>query len=382
MAITQYGSFFSIFILLILISPAIMLGVIGKSFKNYVLVISIPIIYMFIGDRIKYFCIFLTVEILLIYLYYRLKDKFKTNYFYYGILCLSISPVIYSKLNIYTDWKSIEFLGMSYLGFRIWQIIIEIHDNNFDKFSLKNLLYFIAFFPTISSGPIDRYKRFTNDVNLNLDKEDYFNHFFIIGIKKIVFGIVYKFAFADFIYIFFIKECIEADMAIIDYLKYMYLYTFYLFFDFAGYSNMAIGTGYLIGIKVPENFNKPFLARNMKEFWERWHMSLSRWFGDFVFTRIVLNLLRNGIVRNQKNAVRVGYMLTMTLMGFWHGFTLYYVLYGIYQGAALVFTDMYLKSKAYRKHIKMPYYNIISRFICFHIVSFGLLIFSGYLIKF
>ena len=171
-------------------------------------------------------------------------------------------------------------------------------------------------------------------------------------------------------------------MAIIDYLKYMYLYTFYLFFDFAGYSNMAIGTGYLIGIKVPENFNKPFLARNMKEFWERWHMSLSRWFGDFVFTRIVLNLLRNGIVRNQKNAVRVGYMLTMTLMGFWHGFTLYYVLYGIYQGAALVFTDMYLKSKAYRKHIKMPYYNIISRFICFHIVSFGLLIFSGYLIKF
>ena len=178
MAITQYGSFFSIFILLILISPAIMLGFIGKSFKNYVLVISIPIIYMFIGDRIKYFCIFLTVEILLIYLYYRLKDKFKTNYFYYGILFLSISPVIYSKLNIYTDWKSIEFLGMSYLGFRIWQIIIEIHDNNFDKFSLKNLLYFIAFFPTISSGPIDRYKRFINDVNLNLDKEDYFNHFF------------------------------------------------------------------------------------------------------------------------------------------------------------------------------------------------------------
>lgn len=382
MAITQYGSFFSIFILLLLILPVILLGISGKNFKNYVLFISIPIIYIFIGDRIKYFCIFLIVEIILIYLYYRLKDKFKTKYFYYGILCLSISPVVYSKLNIYTDWKSIEFLGMSYLEFRIWQIIIEIHDNNFDRFSLKNLLYFIAFFPTISSGPIDRYKRFINDVNLKLDKKEYFDQYFLVGIKKIVLGIIYKFAFADFIYIFFIKVLIEADMSIIDYLKYMYLYTFYLFFDFAGYSNMAIGIGYLIGVKVPENFNKPFLARNMKEFWERWHMSLSRWFGDFVFTRIVLNLLRNQIVGNQKNAVRVGYMLTMSLMGLWHGFTLYYILYGIYQGIALVLTDIYLKSKAYRKHIKMPHYNLISRFICFHIVAFGLLLFSGYLIKF
>ena len=243
-------------------------------------------------------------------------------------------------------------------------------------------MYFIAFFPTISSGPIDRYKRFINGVNLKLDKKEYFDQYFLVGIKKIVIGIIYKFAFADFIYIFFIKVLIEADMSIIDYLKYMYLYTFYLFFDFAGYSNMAIGTGYLIGIKVPENFNKPFLARNMKEFWERWHMSLSRWFGDFVFTRIVLNLLRNQIVSNQKNDVRVGYMLTMSLMGLWHGFTLYYILYGIYQGTALVLTDIYLKSKAYRKHIKMPHYNLISRFICFHIVAFGLLLFSGYLIKF
>jgi membrane protein involved in D-alanine export len=129
----------------------------------------------------------------------------------------------------------------------------------------------------------------------------------------------------------------------------MYVYTFYLYFDFAGYSDMAIGTSYLLGIKAPENFNQPFLAKSMKELWERWHMSLSRWFGDYVFSRFVLNVLRSGMVKKQSTAARMGFFVTMTLMGCWHGFTLYYVIYGMYHGLALALTDYYLKTKFYRK---------------------------------
>lgn len=174
---------------------------------------------------------------------------------------------------------------------------------------------------------------------------------------------------------------ISSEVSVVTSLEYMYVYTMYLFFDFAGYSLMAIGTGYLLGITLPDNFNKPFLSRNMKEFWERWHISLSKWFGDYLFSRLVLNFLRSGVIKKQKTAIRFAYMITMLTMGIWHGFTTYYILYGLYHGIMLVISDIYVKSKSYRKHIKLPYYNFVSRVICFHFIAFGMLIFSGYLFK-
>jgi membrane protein involved in D-alanine export len=104
---------------------------------------------------------------------------------------------------------------------------------------------------------------------------------------------------------------------------------------FAGYSDMAIGTSYLLGIKVPENFNQPFLAKSMKELWERWHMSLSRWFGDYVFSRFVLNVLRSGYGKETIYGSAHGLFCDHDPHGFWHGFTLYYVIYGMYHGLAL-----------------------------------------------
>ena len=163
-------------------------------------------------------------------------------------------------------------------------------------------------------------------------------------------------------------------------LLYMYAYTLYLFFDFAGYSCFAIGTSYLLGIRAPENFNKPFLARNMKEFWDRWHMSLSKWFGDYLFSRFVLNTLRNGTFRSRKAASRWGFLLTMTVMGLWHGFALHYLIYGLYEGGMLVLTDVYLKSKHYRKHKDNRFYDPVSRIVNFQAIAVGMLLFSGYLL--
>ena len=208
----------------------------------------------------------------------------------------------------------------------------------------------------------------------------YIDNYLIPGIKKIFLGIIYKFSIAEFINIFLLGK-ISEDISLISTMEYMYVYTFYLFFDFAGYSLMAIGTGYLLGITLPDNFNKPFLSRNMKEFWERWHISLSKWFGDYLFSRLVLNFLRSGVIKKQKTAIRFAYMITMLTMGIWHGFTIYYILYGLYHGIMLVISDIYVKSKSYRKHIKLPYYNFVSRVICFHFIAFGMLIFSGYLFK-
>lgn len=87
----------------------------------------------------------------------------------------------------------------------------------------------------------------------------------------------------------------QVDINLVHLIIYMYLYGFYLFFDFAGYSLMAVGTSKVFGINTPMNFNKPFIAKDMKDFWNRWHISLSHWFRDFVFNRLVFKMFKDKI---------------------------------------------------------------------------------------
>lgn len=380
MVITEYGNMFSLYIFGLLLLPAVVMGCLGKKIHYYGIVISIPILYMLMGEHLKNFLIILCLDIAILYLYYRFYRKYKYTWIYYLTLVLMVLPVVEVKAAYCWDFNAWAFLGISYFGFRIWQLVIEIHDGHIDNFNICEILYFLCFFPSVSSGPIDRYKRFSLEIKSDIGGSIYIDKYLIPGIKKIFWGIIYKFSIAEFINIFFLNK-ISSEVSVVTSLEYMYVYTMYLFFDFAGYSLMAIGTGYLLGITLPDNFNKPFLSRNMKEFWERWHISLSRWFGDYLFSRLVLNFLRSGVIKKQKTAIRFAYMITMLTMGIWHGFTTYYILYGLYHGIMLVISDIYVKSKSYRKHIKLPYYNFVSRVICFHFIAFGMLIFSGYLFK-
>ena len=380
MVITEYGNMFSLYIFGLLLLPAVVMGCLGKKIHYYGIVISIPILYMLMGEHLKNFLIILCLDIAILYLYYRFYRKYKYTWIYYLTLVLMVLPVVEVKAAYCWDFNAWAFLGISYFGFRIWQLVIEIHDGHIDNFNICEILYFLCFFPSVSSGPIDRYKRFSLEIKSDIGGSIYIDKYLIPGIKKIFWGIIYKFSIAEFINIFFLNK-ISSEVSVVTSLAYMYVYTMYLFFDFAGYSLMAIGTGYLLGITLPDNFNKPFLSRNMKEFWERWHISLSRWFGDYLFSRLVLNFLRSGVIKKQKTAIRFAYMITMLTMGIWHGFTTYYILYGLYHGIMLVISDIYVKSKSYRKHIKLPYYNFVSRVICFHFIAFGMLIFSGYLFK-
>lgn len=380
MVITEYGNMFSLYMFGLLLLPAVVMGCLGKKIHYYGIVISIPILYMLMGEHLKNFLIILCLDIAILYLYYRFYRKYKYTWIYYLTLVLMVLPVVEVKAAYCWDFNAWAFLGISYFGFRIWQLVIEIHDGHIDNFNICEILYFLCFFPSVSSGPIDRYKRFSLEIKSDIGGSIYIDKYLIPGIKKIFWGIIYKFSIAEFINIFFLNK-ISNEISFITSLEYMYVYTMYLFFDFAGYSLMAIGTGYLLGITLPDNFNKPFLSRNMKEFWERWHISLSKWFGDYLFSRLVLNFLRSGVIKKQKTAIRFAYMITMLTMGIWHGFTTYYILYGLYHGIMLVISDIYVKSKSYRKHIKLPYYNFVSRVICFHFIAFGMLIFSGYLFK-
>ena len=151
-----------------------------------------------------------------------------------------------------------------------------------------------------------------------------------------------------------------------------------MFFDFAGYSLMAIGTSYFLGIKTPENFNKPFISRDMKEFWDRWHITLSHWFRDFIFSRFMMKSIRKKWFTTRLQGAAAGFIVNMLIMGMWHGISLSYLCYGLYHGCLLAATEVYQKkSKFYKKHKKTVWYQVASWIITLQLVMFGFLIFSG-----
>ncbi|WP_294405835.1 D-alanyl-lipoteichoic acid biosynthesis protein DltB [uncultured Clostridium sp.] len=405
MFFTQYGDYLYIYILIVSLVPAVILGCVGKNIKFYGFLLSVGMFLAIEGFKINevtrqifsgqirqalkspqlqllLFLMFIIGEIILIKAYFEIRKKTDNKYLYFFVLFLSMMPLLIVKIAAVNKvTKTIGFVGLSYLNFRSIQIIIEIYDGTIKELNMWETLYFLIFFPTLSSGPVDRSRRFNEDIKRKIEGSVYINEYLLTGIIKISKGMIYKFIIAAFISVLWMDK-IPKEITVINSWNYMYAYSLYLFFDFAGYSSFAVGTAYILGVKVPENFNKPFISKDMKEFWTRWHISLSRWFGDYIFSRFVLNSMRKKRFKNRITASHVAQIITMAIMGFWHGLEVFYVIYGFYQGIVLVLTDIYQrKSKFYKKHKKEKWFNYVQIFITFHVACFGLLIFSGYLFK-
>lgn len=384
MKLSQYGDYLYLYILLISFIPAIIMGIRGKNIKYYGLFLSIPMVGLIIGsDSIEMllFIMFILGELLVTYTYLRIRKKTDNKFLYYLALFVSMLPLIITKLSVKVSFGPIGFIGLSYLNFKAIQMIIEIYDGAIDKVNFFTYIYFLLFFPTLSSGPIDRYRRFEENLNITVSREEYINDYLYVGIRKLFIGLGYKFVLAYLINTLW-KSKIPTDVTFLNGLNYMYAYSLYLFFDFAGYSSFAVGTSYIIGIKTPDNFNKPFLSKDMKEFWTRWHISLSRWFGDYIYSRILLSSMRKKRFKSRFAAAHFAQIITMLVMGIWHGLYGFYIVYGLYQGVVLVLTDiLQRKWKYYKKHKKDKWFQYVQIVLNFQVVCFGLLLFSGYLFK-
>jgi membrane protein involved in D-alanine export len=239
-----------------------------------------------------------------------------------------------------------------------------------------DLLMFLFFFPTISAGPIDRYRRFLTDWRKKRTRAEFLGDL-DCAVHRFFRGLFYKFIVAALIKQHWLEPAARSG-SFGALLSYMYAYSFYLFFDFAGYSAFAISLSYLFGIHTPENFRQPFLARNIRDFWNRWHITLSFWFRDHVYMRFLLAAARGKWFRSLNTAAILGYFLAFGLMGLWHGIELHYIVYGFYQATLLsgfhIFSD-WNKSRHYWREGFLS--NALAVFITFHFVCFGLLIFSG-----
>lgn len=368
------GNEFFFFLILALVIGFI-INYLGKKIEYYILTLSVIFAIVIYGKKtlmLSYLIGFIIYQYILVLIAHKTQ-----NAKYLKILVfLSVVPLIINKVFALTQWHLLAFIGISYMSFKTIQIMIEISDGLIkERISIIDYIQFLLFFPTVSSGPIDRSRRFMVDIKERMPRDEYLE-LAGVGVYRVVLGLLYKVVLSTYSYHYLVTL---PNFGSLEYsIKYMYLYTLYLFFDFAGYSLMAVGSSNILGIKTPMNFNKPFLSIDIKDFWNRWHITLSTWLRDFVFSRVFMEATKKKRFKKRLNTAMYAYMVNMLLMGFWHGLTISYIVYGAYHGILMAGFEYYQKkSKFYKKNKNKAWYKVCSWFITINLVIFGLYIFSG-----
>ena len=359
--------------------PAVVLGLLGKKLHYYGIFrcAAMLVIVFWQNGQLAALALFFLWEMALCCLFWRLPKR--TRPLLWAAVILALGPLGLIKLGeVLQPFSLFRLMGASYMSFRAVQLLLDIYDGRLQKLRPVALGYFLLFFPAVSSGPIDRYRRFLSDLDRPPDREHY-RTLLAQGIWKLAGGCVSAVVISGFIQQYWLAALPASGFGAT--LSYMYGYTFYLFFNFAGYSSMAIGTGYLLGIQMPENFNQPFLSVDMKDFWSRWHISLSTWLRDYLYSRFVMKSLKQKRFSNPRTASYLGYVLNMMAMGAWHGLQPQYLLYGVYHSALMCLNEVLdLHCKSFRSFKTHGAGQVVCVLVTFHLFSFGLLIFSGRLI--
>lgn len=380
--------------LLVLLIALIPLGIglyCGKRFDWYEVIISALFLFvMFDGANAPQMISligYVIYQTIIVTWYYHYRQQHNQSWVFYLITLLTLIPLIIVKVSpaMVGHDSLLGFMGISYMTFRATGTVIETRDGMVKDFSWWTFVRFMLFMPTITSGPIDRYRRFAKDYKKVPDRERYMG-LVQKGIKYLFLGLLYNFIIDHFFGAVWLPAAEAQAMQYAPHISWwvvavMYLYGMHLFFNFAGYSLFAVAFSYFMGVEAPMNFNKPFKSKNIKEFWNRWHMSLSFWFRDYIFMRFVFMATKKKWFKNRNVLSAIAYILDMTIMGFWHGVTWYYILYGFLHGIALAVCDWWGRFK--RKHLKkMPHNkitNAIAIFVTFNFVMLTFLLFSGFL---
>ena len=290
---------------------------------------------------------------------------------------LALVPLMVAKwLPEVVPTSAFGFAGISYVTFRALDMLWAVTDGLLAEVGFLDFGLYLFFFPTISAGPIDRFKRFKADWRRERTSSDFWDDF-DAGIPHFFRGLLYKFVFATILERYFMDEA-KAAPGLWGAVTYAYLYSLYLFFDFAGYSAFAIAVSRWFGVQSPPNFNYPWAAQNIREFWNRWHMSLSFWFRDHVYTRFLLMAVKRKWFKKRETAASLGYFVSFGLMGLWHGIQTYYLLYGLYHAVLMAGYDAFARwKKAHPKSLQGPLWKGAAHLLTIHAVVFGLWLFSG-----
>jgi membrane protein involved in D-alanine export len=396
---SPYANFLYFELLLFVVVPTILLGLFGRANARWTLIATAFVVVMHSVDTLTIANRWHSLELWVVlgYALYQAAIavslmRWRSRAAFYAAVVLACAPLAAAKfLPAVRGEHDLAFLGISYVTFRALDAIFSIRDGLITTLSPGKYFAFLFFFPTVSSGPIDRFRRFSQDWARKRDRAEFLKDL-EIAIQRIFRGFLYKFIIAALISNWWIDR-LAGSHGVLNDTAYMYAYSFYLFFDFAGYSAFAIGFSHLFGIRTPENFNLPFIARNIRDFWNRWHMTLSFWFRDHVYMRFLLAAAKGKWFAGKHSASYVALFLTFGLMGLWHGTwdrrfvsdpwtQLHYLLYGFYHATLLSAYDAFARWNKQRKLWgEGRWWRVASILLTFHAVCFGLLIFSGRLTR-
>lgn len=316
------------------------------------------------------------------FLIWLLSDRLKAQNRIYGILLLLL-PMLLVKLDIRAGNINtcLPFAGLSYASFRFMGYYMDKAPEE-KIVNIVSYFNFLSFTPTMLIGPIDRMNRFKVSEDTGFEAITADN--FLLGWNAFVKGLVFKYICAELIDRYWLNIFPEESTGLLHMANTMYAYYFYLFFDFAGYSFMALGIGRMMGISVPVNFTNPFLARNPPDFWKRFHISLGDWLKDYFFTPLYLFLSRKKSLRKYPVARQnAALFLTFLLMGCWNGFRANFIISGALLGLYSVIYNTYtVQCKKKGRDVVFGRMDprivtVISIFILFNSVAFALYIFSG-----
>ena len=328
--------------------PAVILlyAIAPRVLKNTVLLLASLVFYAWGEPR---YVIVMLISILLGYIFGLLIERFRggkaAKVLLFFSVASSLSFLIYFKYVDFfiTNWNAVTGLsvpllrialpiGISFYTFQILSYTVDVYrgDVRAQKNPI-NLAAYIALFPQLIAGPIVRY----SDIDRQLVERKHSLEKTAVGIRRFIIGLGKKILIADAFAAFCAEFTASDEKSVLFFWLYGIAFSLQIYFDFSGYSDMAIGLGKIFGFDFLENFNSPFVSGSITEFWRRWHMSLGSWFRDYVY--IPLGGNRVSRLRGLFN-IFVVWMLT----GFWHGASWNFIFWGLFFAILLLIEKLWL----------------------------------------
>ena len=347
--------------------------------KIYIISFSLFFYYKSSGPFLFLFILMITLDYFFAILIYKNQGVSKKIFLWISLL-FSLSFLLYFKYSNFFIQNFNQLLGTSFnrhnlflpigISFYTFQSIsylVDVYRNEIlPAKKMSDYAFYMTFFPHLVAGPIVRAKDFLpqiinpNILNIALYKE---------SVLRIIIGLLKKLFIADYLgkYVDIIHQS-PANFSGVENLLSMYAYCFQIYFDFSGYSDIAIGIALLLGYRLKENFNNPYFSKNITEFWRKWHISLSNWLKDYIYIPLGGN-------RKGKFNTYLFLLATMLIGGFWHGADWRFLIWGLAHGLALII------HKAWSKLLPNLKHNVLSNFlgiiITFHFVALCWILFRS-----
>ena len=274
---------------------------------------------------------------------------------------------------------SLSWLGFSYVSFRLLHTILDRRAGRLPSVPLADYVNYVIFFPSFTAGPIDRLERFTRDLHEPIPLD---NRGWVEAGTRFFTGLFRKFVLADGLAWIALNEDFLRAIHSPGWLwLLLYAYSLRIYFDFSGYTDIAIGLGRFLGVRLPENFAAPYLKPNLTSFWNSWHMTLTQWFRSYLFNPLTRALRSSNSVLPASVVIFSTQIVTMITIGLWHGIAINFVCWGLWHGIGLFVQNRWSDFLRGRSAVDqepslvqhaLKYTNI---FLTFNYVSLGWLFF-------